>query len=164
MSAPTMPARLILPIDFGEAIHVELTGELPVDVAKMLELARADAYARGRLDELRAVAQEHARLELLGPNWRQQAVADHLAAEQARRDAIAARAEERRVVDNIAAGRHPGYRYRGGPVDWHTGLPAGSACAWLRNKRCRETEATEHTATVTPIRPERMPNIGQEAA
>lgn len=153
MSAPTMPARLILPIDFGEAIHVELTGELPVDVAKALELARADAYARGRLDELRAVAEEHARLELLGPNWRQQAVADHLAAERKRTAMFTARAEERRIADNVAAGRHPGYRYRGGPVDWHTGLPAGSACAWLRNKQRRDAD---QGATITVLHPHRQ--------
>jgi hypothetical protein len=28
-----------------------------------------------------------------------------------------------------------GYQYRGGPVDWDTGMPQGSGCAWLRRKR-----------------------------
>lgn len=30
--------------------------------------------------------------------------------------------------------RPEGYQYRGGPVDYETGLPEGSACAWLRRK------------------------------
>lgn len=36
---------------------------------------------------------------------------------------------------NTELGRPPGYQYRGGPVDWHTGMPAGSACAWVRASR-----------------------------
>lgn len=34
-------------------------------------------------------------------------------------------------------GRPEGYTYRGGAVDWETGLPAGSACAWLRAREGR---------------------------
>jgi hypothetical protein len=39
-------------------------------------------------------------------------------------------------------GRPPRYRYRGGPVDWETGLPAGSACAWLRRTRIARDKET----------------------
>jgi hypothetical protein len=121
--------------------------------------AEAQAYAAGQLDALRNFAQEHARLELLGENWRERAVADYQAVEAQRRAEAEQRAEERRIADNIAAGRHPGYRYRGGPVDWESGLPAGSACAWLRNKRLRDAEPM---ATVTELRPRR--NAEREAA
>lgn len=38
-----------------------------------------------------------------------------------------------RLADQM--GRPPGWRYRGGPVDYDTGLPVGSACAWLRRRR-----------------------------
>lgn len=120
------------------------------EMLDLLEEVRADAYAAGQLDALRGYAVEHARLELLGENWRDRAIADYRAAEARRRDELEARYEERRIADNLAAGRHPGYRYRGGEVDWETGLPARSACAWLRNKQRRD--ATQ-IATVTPIRP-----------
>lgn len=36
--------------------------------------------------------------------------------------------------------RPTGYQYRGGPVDWKTGLPAGSACAWLRRQKRRQEQ------------------------
>lgn len=127
---------------------------LTPEMLDLLEEVRAEAerraYAAGQLDALRAFAVEHARLELLGENWRERAIADHRAAEAKRKAEIETRAEERRIADNIAAGRHPGYRYRGGPVDWLTGLPEGSACAWLRNRRRRHAE---QLATVTSIRP-----------
>jgi hypothetical protein len=133
------------------------------EMLDLLEEVRAEAerraYHAGQLDALRDFAREHARLELLGPNWREQGIADHRALVQARKDAAFARYEERRVADNIAAGRHPGYRYRGGAVDWESGLPAGSACAWLRNRLRGDVE---QTATVTELRPRR--DAGREAA
>lgn len=42
-------------------------------------------------------------------------------------------------------GYQAGYEYRGGPVDFETGLPARSVCAWARRY------ARAPTATVTPI-------------
>lgn len=123
------------------------------DMLDLLEEVRAEAYAAGHLDALRDFAREHARLELLGLNWREQGIADHKALVQARKDAALERYEERRIADNLAAGRHPGYRYRGGPVDWMTGLPEGSACAWLRNKRLRDAGPM---ASVTELRPNRI--------
>jgi hypothetical protein len=38
------------------------------------------------------------------------------------------RAEVRYLGRQLPAG----YDYKGGPVDWATGMPAGSGCAWLR--------------------------------
>jgi hypothetical protein len=131
-----------------------VTAPYPPAFLDLLEEVRAEAYAAGQLDALRGFAREHARLELLGPNWREQGIADHLALVQARRDAALERYEERRVADNVAAGRHPGYRYRGGAVDWLTGLPEGSACAWLRSKQLREAEQVA-TVTTLPARSDR---------
>jgi hypothetical protein len=34
-----------------------------------------------------------------------------------------------------------GYDYRGGAVDWETGMPAASACAWLRRSQRHATRA-----------------------
>jgi hypothetical protein len=38
-----------------------------------------------------------------------------------------------------ARGLPAGYNYRGGPVDWITGMPEGSGCAWLRRMRMTST-------------------------
>lgn len=123
------------------------------EMLDLLEEVRAEAYAAGHLDALREFAREHARLELLGENWRERAVADHRALVQARRDAAHQRYEDRLACDNIAGGRHPGYRYRGGAVDWETGLPAGSACAWLRRRRREEPQVAN--VTQLPARADR---------
>jgi hypothetical protein len=55
---------------------------------------------------------------------------DRLAAEHA---------QMRTTADRIAGelGHPRGYRYAGGPVDWTSGLPADSACAWYRWKSAR---------------------------
>lgn len=37
----------------------------------------------------------------------------------------------------LSRGYPNGYDYKGGPVDFETGLPAGSGCAWLRHQRAR---------------------------
>lgn len=129
----------------GYRMKAALTDEM----FDLLEEVRVEAYAAGQLDALREFAREHARLELLGENWRERAIADHRALVQARHDAANARYEERLIADNIAAGRHPGYRYRGGAVDFETGLPEGSACAWLRRKQRQNDEL----ATVTELHP-----------
>jgi hypothetical protein len=49
----------------------------------------------------------------------------------------------RAAADQVAAelGRPIGYTYRGGPVDWDTGMPAGSACAWLRRHHATAVRA-----------------------
>jgi hypothetical protein len=38
-------------------------------------------------------------------------------------------------VMNQRLGKHPKWRYRGGAVDWETGLPVGSECARLRSRK-----------------------------
>jgi hypothetical protein len=124
---------------------------LTPEMFDLLDEVRAEAYAAGQLDALRDFAREHARLELLGENWRERGIADHRAMVQTRRDAALERYEQRRIADNIAAGRHPGYRYRGGPVDWATGLPARSWCAQLRWMQ-RQTGLA--TVTALPTRAE----------
>jgi hypothetical protein len=113
------------PVNFGDAILAEMAlADLPLDVAVMV----------------------------LGTDWRTDAMRmrrDRLTrAEECREE----RARERRIAENVAAGRHPGYRYRGGAVDWETGLPSGSACAWLRAKRRREAAEGLASVTTLPVR------------
>ena len=132
-----------------------MTITLTPELAQLIEAARlqglAQGYRYGHDAALELVAAGHAQLDILvGPTWREdavQTVAEQRAQERLEREAHAVEVE---TAWNIQAGRHPGHRYRGGPVDYETGLPAGSACAWLRNRRRREAE---QLATVTPIRP-----------
>lgn len=158
MNAATVHLRN--PRTIGRCPHCGGESRLTPEMFDLLEEVRAEAYVAGQLDALHELAREHARLELLGENWRERAITDHRALVQARRDAALERYETRVEADNIAAGRHPGFRYRGGAVDWESGLPAGSACAWLRNKRLRDAG---QMATVTQIRPAGAP-ARQEAA
>lgn len=141
------------------------------DMLDLLEEVRAEAYAAGQIDALRDFAREHARLELLGPNWREQGIADHRALVQARKDAALERYEARIVADNIAAGRHPDWRYAGrsrggsGRVCWETGYPVETANAWLSRPRWMPLPTTkaqwipapqpEQLATITELRPRR---------
>lgn len=149
---------------------------LTPEMLDLLEEVRADAerraYAAGQLDALRDFAREHARLELLGENWRDRAIADHEALIQARRDAALERYEARIVADNIAAGRHPDWRYVGqsrggsGALCWETGYPVETANAWLSRPRWMPLPTTkarwipapvaEPLATVTELRPRRQ--------
>jgi hypothetical protein len=132
-----------------------VTIPLTPEIAQLIEAARlqglAQGYRYGHDSALQMVAAGHAQLDILvGPTWREdavQTVTEQRAQERAEREAHAAEVE---TAWNLQVGRHPGYRYRGGAVDWETGLPVGSACAWLRNKRLRDVE---NLATVTPIRP-----------
>lgn len=156
MTAPTIR----WPISFADAVLAEMKlADLPLDAAALVRQAESQAYARGHLDAMRCLVDDR-RLSLLDSDWREQAMA--MRAEQIRhRDECAqARADARREALNVAAGRHPGYRYRGGAVDWNTGMPVGSACAWLRNKRERDAEG----ATVTPIRSARRVGSERQAA
>ncbi len=88
-------------------------------------------WAAGYAHALRCVAANIGELELLGDGWRQAAAVTAANRLQARLDQMA----EARDRMNANLGRPPGWDYRGGPVDWETGLPAGSACAWLRRTR-----------------------------
>jgi hypothetical protein len=104
---------------------------------EVLDLALA-AYKRGRFDgdilEARASWSDHREPHLT----REQRVAARLAEMESGHAAL-----------NRELGRPNGYRYRGGPVDWETGLPAGSPCAWLRRQRAPVT------ASPTPRDPAR---------
>lgn len=149
------------PIGLDEAIRAELTGHLPLPVAKLLERAETRGYMAGRLATLQQVAQNVAELDLLGEGWRETAVAALAHAReqqrQAREEAASARLAARAEADG--SDRHAGYRYRGGAVDYDTGLPAGSACAWLRRQRAQ-------AAAVTHLRPVAVstPALREEAA
>lgn len=146
MTAPTIR----WPISFADAILAEMgLADLPLDVAAIVRDAESRAYARGRQAMLREVTLHPEVLDHLGSSWRDAAMAMRAEQIQHREECAQARADARREAVNVAAGRHPGYRYRGGPVDWHTGLPVGSACAWLRRQRGQ-------LATVTQM-PERAP-------
>lgn len=71
---------------------------------------------------------------------------------------LARRTHEQYVADEVVVwerhatevnkelGRPAGYSYRGGPVDWETGLPAGSACAWLRRQKRRQEQGGDGDA------------------
>jgi hypothetical protein len=136
-----------------------MTITLTPELAQLIEAARlqglAQGYRYGHDAAIELVAAGHAQLDILvGPTWREdavQTVAEQRVQERLEREEHAAEVE---TAWNIQIGRHPGHRYRGGAVDWESGLPAGSACAWLRNKRLREVE---QMATVTPIRPAAQP-------
>jgi hypothetical protein len=149
MTAPTIR----WPVNFGDAILAEMAlADLPLDVAVMVREAEMRGYIQGHRAALREVTLHPELLSTLGTDWRTDAMRmrrDRLTrAEECREE----RARERRIAENVAAGRHPGYRYRGGAVDWETGLPSGSACAWLRAKRRREAAEGLASVTTLPVR------------
>ncbi len=180
MTTVNMPARIILPIDFDEAIHVELAGDLPLDVAKLLEQARADGYAAGSRDTLQHAAWTFAEVDALEPGWRAANAATFAQRRQEEREAREARIAARRAQDNINAGRHPDWQYTGqtrggsGAVCWETGYPVETANAWLgrprwmpiptREARRIPAPITGPLATVTPIRQEQTLPMRREAA
>lgn len=138
MTARTAPVRVAWPVDLRQAIHAELVGHLPVDVAALVEQARREGYAAGRLETLRQVAANWAEFDILGAGWQHQA---RKTAEQWIADRIAL-FEAGREKTNARLGRPPGYEYRGGPVDWETGMPVNGFCSWLRRRS---------NATTTPV-------------
>lgn len=101
----------------------EAIGEDLYTAAQVLDLLVA-AYERGRFDgdihELRATWADRQEPALT----REQRVAIRLASYADAAEQI-----------NERLGRHPRYRYRGGAVDWETGMPWPSGCAWLARKR-----------------------------
>lgn len=169
MTTVNMPARIILPVDFGEAIHVELTGELPLDVAKLLEQARADGYADGSRDATQRAAWTFAEVDALEPGWRAANAELFAKRRHEEREAREALIAARRAQDNINAGRHPDWQYTGqtrggsGAVCWETGYPVETANAWLSRPRWMPVPTREARwipaliagplATVTEMRP-----------
>ncbi len=65
--------------------------------------------------------------------WNTPEVADRF--RRARQQAEAADMKERASRNYTRHGYPDGYDYRGGAVNWETGLPQGSGCAWLRIHR-----------------------------
>lgn len=95
--------------------------------AQVLDLVTA-AYERGRFDgdlnELAALGATHDEPRL---TWEAR-VAARVAANVAYYERL-----------NADLGRPAGYRYRGGPVDWETGMPARSGCAWFKRQQQSRT-------------------------
>lgn len=91
--------------------------------AELLETVLA-AYEKGLTEG--AAAAGRAR-------WADPAVAGSFRAERIRIEITAMK--ERAAVRYLSRCYPEGYDYRGGPVDWESGLPAGSGCAYLRNLR-----------------------------
>lgn len=113
------------------------TSDTSYDHSLIVDNARREGHAAGRAA---------ARAEIMASLG--QYVSDLLSrADEIGRNArqAASRTSHQRYLDRLAdmkhsaddmnrkLGRPHGYSYRGGPVDWETGLPARSACAWLRN-------------------------------
>jgi hypothetical protein len=93
--------------------------------AVVLYVAMA-AYQRGRDDAASQAGRDQ---------WRREEVVSAFRA--ARLSAEISWMRDKAQSRYLARGYPDGYDYKGGPVDWETGLPAGSACAWLRRQRRR---------------------------
>lgn len=91
----------------------------------------AAAYNAGYQACLDDVAARAAEVHLLTLPRRQQAI---LTAQQ-RIQARIAEMEKTVPTHNTTMGRHPLWRYRGGPVDYDTGMPANGFCTWLRRRQ-----------------------------
>jgi hypothetical protein len=99
--------------------------EVPQDqpyftAAEVLEVVR-DAYSRGFDAGQAQAGRDHWNDPAIAEPWRQERINTEIAQMKLRAEARYAR---RHLPD--------GYDYKGGAVDWHTSMPAGSACAWLR--------------------------------
>jgi hypothetical protein len=94
--------------------------------AELLETVLA-AYERGLADGYTNRYREY---------WRDPAVLAEFRTARMRTEKIEMR--WRSDVRHTIYGYPDGYDYRGGAVDWITGMPAGSACAWLRRRRMRQ--------------------------
>lgn len=111
-------------VSTGVSTSRQADHELPVyTAADMLDVVLA-AYERGRHDAIADLNRNH---------WNSPDVASRL--RQARQTAESA--DMKRVADSRyrQRGLPDGYRYRGGAVDWETGFPLGSGCAWLRRRK-----------------------------
>lgn len=91
----------------------------------------AAAHHRGYRQAVHDIATRAVQLDHLDGHLWQAArldAAQRLAARLAQMEAACTRLAQQ-------MGRPAGWNYRGGTVDWNTGLPEGSACAWLRRRR-----------------------------
>lgn len=94
--------------------------------AELLDVVLA-AYERGIADGYTERRREH---------WRDPEVIAAFRQARIRTELIEMR--WRSDVRHTIYGYPEGYDYRGGEVDWMTGLPANSGCAWLRRQRMRQ--------------------------
>jgi hypothetical protein len=99
------------------------SGEPIYTAADMLDAVLA-AYERGRLDAITELNRNH---------WNHPDTVSR--ARHARRAVETAALKRTADQQYRQRGLPAGYRYTGGPVDWDTGMPLGSGCAWLRRKR-----------------------------
>jgi hypothetical protein len=97
--------------------------------ADMLDAVLA-AYERGRLDAITDLNRNH---------WNNPDVAATLRA--GRRAAESVFMKQDADARYRQRGLPAGYQYRGGAVDWETGFPLGSGCAWLRRKQRHQPRA-----------------------
>jgi hypothetical protein len=99
--------------------------EATYTAAELLEVVLA-AYERGLNDAASQDGRDHWNRPELIAGFREQRKAAEI---RAMRERAASRYLVRGLTD--------GYDYKGGPVDFETGMPLGSACAWLRRQRAR---------------------------
>lgn len=104
----------------------EPTEEKLYSAAELLDIVLA-AYERGIKDGYTNRRREY---------WREPGILAAFRHARMRTEATAMR--RRSDVRHTIYGYPEGYDYRGGPVDWTTGMPAGSGCAWLRRQRLRQ--------------------------
>ena len=93
--------------------------------AEVLEIA-IEGYRRGLTD---------GRAEASRDRWRNLVVVDSFRAARIRTEVHAMKERSGRL--HTSYGYPAGYEYRGGFVDWETGLPEGSGCAWLRAQHAK---------------------------
>lgn len=91
--------------------------------ADLLDIVLA-AYERGLADGHTSRRREH---------WRDPDVLAEFRRGRMRAETI--EMKWRSDVRHTIYGYPDGYEYRGGPVDWWTGMPENSACAWIRRQR-----------------------------
>lgn len=101
------------------------TTMLVYSASEVLEVALA-AYQRGLIDAASQAGRDHWNRPELIAGFRAQRIAAEIRA-----------MSERAASRYLARGLPDGYDYKGGPVDFQTGMPLGSACAWLRRQRAR---------------------------
>lgn len=98
-------------------------GEQCVTPDALLDLVLS-AYERGRQDALADAGRSH---------WMSDEVVTAFREDRVRAETAVMR--ERAQARYIGRLMPESFDYKGGAVDWETGFPAGSGCAWLRRQR-----------------------------
>lgn len=116
---PVMPTYHDYGADDLTVNHDELCVS-PDDLLDLLVAAYERGYHAGRAQ----AARDHWNSPAVQEPLREERVTSEIADMRAR---ATQRHTERHLPD--------GYDYKGGEVDWETGMPAESACAWVRRRR-----------------------------